>query len=319
MSAAIGIDTGGTFTDLVAFDAESGEIRTLKTSSMPATPGQAIVNALSEGGDRGGRRRRLHARHDGRHERADRADRLPGRVPHDAGFEDTPYIQRINRKVLYDLRWTKPEPLVSESPALPRRGRAARPTGQRAHGGRRGRGARRSARRLARAAPRRWRSACSSLTSTPSTRSAVQAIVEEELPGVPVSVSHEVAPIWREYERSSTDDRRRLSEAAARPLRGESRPLAARCRAWCGAWTIMKSNGGAMRAGAAADTPIQTVMSGPAGGMIATGTSRQARRAATCSRSTWAAPAPTSGWSSTASSGRRPSTRSSGACRLRCR
>ena len=36
---------------------------------------------------------------------------------------------------------------------------------------------------------------------------------------MPVSVSHEVAPIWREYERSSTDDRRRLPEAAARPLR----------------------------------------------------------------------------------------------------
>ncbi len=28
------------------------------------------------------------------------------------GFEDTPFIQRINRKVLYDLRWRKPEPLV---------------------------------------------------------------------------------------------------------------------------------------------------------------------------------------------------------------
>ena len=35
-------------------------------------------------------------------------------------------------------------------------------------------------------------------------------------------------------------------------------------------WTIMKSNGGAMLSGAAADAPIQTVMSGPAGGMTAT-------------------------------------------------
>ena len=29
------------------------------------------------------------------------------------GFEDAPFIQRINRKVLYDLRWTKPAPLVA--------------------------------------------------------------------------------------------------------------------------------------------------------------------------------------------------------------
>jgi N-methylhydantoinase A len=35
-------------------------------------------------------------------------------------------------------------------------------------------------------------------------------------------------------------------------------------------WTVMKSNGGAMLSGAAADSPIQTVMSGPAGGMTAT-------------------------------------------------
>ena len=57
----------------------------------------------------------------------------------------------------------------------------------------------------------------------------------------------------------------------------------------------MKSNGGAMLAGAAADAPIQTVMSGPAGGMIADGARGVAGSASpTCSRSTWAAPARTS-------------------------
>ncbi|TML84126.1 MAG: hypothetical protein E6G08_18220 [Actinobacteria bacterium] len=50
MGLVIGIDTGGTFTDMVVFDPESGHVESLKTSSIPRTPGQAIVNALDEGG-----------------------------------------------------------------------------------------------------------------------------------------------------------------------------------------------------------------------------------------------------------------------------
>ena len=84
MTATLGIDTGGTFTDLVAFDLETGEIDTLKTSSTPdARRARRSSNALDEGDDRRSRRRDVHARHDRRHERADRAHRLPGRVPDD--------------------------------------------------------------------------------------------------------------------------------------------------------------------------------------------------------------------------------------------
>ena len=50
MGLVIGIDTGGTFTDMVVFDPRSGHVDSLKTSSTPATPGRAIVNALDEGG-----------------------------------------------------------------------------------------------------------------------------------------------------------------------------------------------------------------------------------------------------------------------------
>jgi len=97
---------------------------------------------------------------------------------------------------------------------------------------------------------------------------AVARIVAEELGDVPVSVSHEVAPVWREYERTSTT----VADAYMKPLlTGYVASLDAELRA-AGmerAWTIMKSNGGAMLAHAAAESPVQTVMSGPAGGMIA--------------------------------------------------
>ena len=42
----VGIDTGGTFTDLVAYDERSGTLTTAKTPSVPSQPGQALLNAI---------------------------------------------------------------------------------------------------------------------------------------------------------------------------------------------------------------------------------------------------------------------------------
>src|SRR5438309_1275619 len=44
----VGVDTGGTFTDLVAFAPSSGELRTVKVPSVPAEPSSAVINALDE-------------------------------------------------------------------------------------------------------------------------------------------------------------------------------------------------------------------------------------------------------------------------------
>ena len=43
----LGIDTGGTFTDLVAFHPESGELTTSKTPSVPTEPGRALTDAIA--------------------------------------------------------------------------------------------------------------------------------------------------------------------------------------------------------------------------------------------------------------------------------
>ena len=109
----VGIDTGGTFTDMVVFDPATGEVDSLKTSSTPATPGQAIVNALDEGGVAAAELETFtHGTTVGTNALIERTGCKVAFVT-TKGFEDTPYIQRINRKVLYDLRWTKPQPLVA--------------------------------------------------------------------------------------------------------------------------------------------------------------------------------------------------------------
>jgi N-methylhydantoinase A len=268
VGVVIGIDTGGTFTDLVVFDPLTGRIDSLKTPSLPGTPGRAIVNALDEGGVSAADIERFtHGTTVGTNALIERTGCKVAFVT-TKGFEDTPFIQRINRKVLYDLRWCKPEPLVASrqlclglDERLDAEGTEVRPV-----------------------AEAEVRALCRSIRDSDAEAVAlcllfsyvrteheerVKQIFAEELAGLPVSVSHEVAPIWREYERASTT----IADAYLRPLLGRyvaSLDAALRDAGLTREWTLMKSNGGAMLSGAAAAAPIQTVMSGPAGGMTAT-------------------------------------------------
>ena len=95
----------------------------------------------------------------------------------------------------------------------------------------------------------------------------VREILRKTLPDIPIVLSHEVAPEWREYERTSStvtsvyitprvrDYLSRLSEALRD--RGLSVPL-----------HVTQSNGGAMIADSAADRAVLTLYSGPVGGVI---------------------------------------------------
>lgn len=268
MGLVIGIDTGGTFTDMVVFDPATGRIESLKTSSTPSSPGRAIANALDESGVPAADISTFtHGTTVGTNALIERTGCKVAFVT-TQGFEDMPFIQRINRKVLYDLRWRKPEPLVASrrlclglDERLDASGSEIRPVDEA------------EVRELCQAIRESGAEAVAVclLFSYVGTEheERVKQIFAEELPGLPVSVSHEVAPIWREYERSSTT----IADAYLRPLLGRyvrSLDAALRDAGMTGDWTLMKSNGGAMLAAAAADAPIQTVMSGPAGGMTAT-------------------------------------------------
>ena len=50
MTIRVGIDTGGTFTDLVALDEKTGEIQISKRPSTPAEPARAVFDALVRSG-----------------------------------------------------------------------------------------------------------------------------------------------------------------------------------------------------------------------------------------------------------------------------
>jgi N-methylhydantoinase A len=262
----VGIDTGGTFTDLVAVDEETGAVTLAKVPSSPRDPVAAVSAALAA------------------------AELDPASVSHvvvgttiginavltrtgarvvyltTKGFEDVPYIQRISRKHHYDFRWRKPAPVAARrdclgvTERLDEEGRVltSLDTADLDH----------ALEVLAAGDNGQVAIAVCYLFSYLDPRHELETRdYLRERTRVPVSLSHEIAPIWREYERGSTV----MVDAYLKPLvEGYvggleaalgSRGIGAPC-------SLLKSNGGHALAGEARARPAHLLLSGIAGGAI---------------------------------------------------
>ena len=96
----------------------------------------------------------------------------------------------------------------------------------------------------------------------------LREFLEDRFPDVPVSLSHQVAPIWREYERGSTV----IADGYVKPIMQryvEDAFAAFAAGGVVAPWSLMKSNGGKTPADAAEAEPIKFLLSGLAGGIIA--------------------------------------------------
>ncbi|MEP4420876.1 MAG: hydantoinase/oxoprolinase family protein, partial [Nitratireductor sp.] len=102
----------------------------------------------------------------------------------------------------------------------------------------------------------------------PAHELAVEAYLRKHLPDIAITLSHRVSPEWREFARTSTT----VMDAYAAPVvRRYLDTLVSRLSARLPEGRqlhVMKSNGGAMTAGAATEMPLQTLLSGPVGGTI---------------------------------------------------
>ena len=272
MAIRIGIDTGGTFTDLVAIDEASGDALVVKRPSTPDAPSDAIFDALEHSG--------ISADKIGYFVLGTTVgvnallQRKGARVLYvtTGGFEDVPFLQRVDRKFHYDLEWERPQPLVERRDCLgvaerldyagnvvdPLTSDALARLGDKLRA------------RLDEDSNGAVAVAVNCLFSyvKPDHERLIREYLGREFPELSISLSHEVAPIWREYDRASTT----IADAYIRPLLqsfigalGEG--LAA--RGITRSWAVMKSNGGQMLAESAADRPAQTVLSGLPGGIIA--------------------------------------------------
>ena len=269
---AIGIDIGGTFTDVVAYDHATGTQTSGKVLTTHADPARAVIDGLSDLiGERAFRPdevgRVVHATTLFTNALIERKGAVSGLIT-TAGFEDTLEIGRERKYTLYDLNIRRPEPLVPRDRRLgvPERidagGRVLTPLDTAA------------VEAAARALVERGATAISIVFlhayANPAHEAAAAAAVRALFPGLAVTASHEVAPEIREYERASTT----AANAYVKPLaEGYVESLAGRIAALgiSAPLHLMISSGGLTGPAEAKRVPLQMLESGPAAGALAAG------------------------------------------------
>jgi N-methylhydantoinase A len=260
------IDTGGTFTDCVFL--RDGRLQVLKVFSTPSDPARAMLDALGQIAPGA----RVAARHGTTIGTNAMLERRGARVAFitTAGFEDTLAIGRQTRAELYNWFAPIPESLVPRQLrfGVPERVSAEGAVLRSPHDD--------ELRALAQAvrASGAEAAAISLLFSfaAPATERRVEAALLEL--GIPVSASHHILPEFREYERASTTVvNAYLAPRMQTYLLTLEEQVAAHHQG--GRVDVMQSSGGIVSARLAAQEPVRTVLSGPAGGVI--GASRVAQ------------------------------------------
>jgi N-methylhydantoinase A len=264
----VAIDIGGTFTDATVIDEASGAASIAKVLSTPADPSEGFMHALGRAlGDHevGDVRLVVHATTVATNAIIEGKTARGGFVTTE-GFRDLLEIARQVRPTLYDPLFEKPRPLVPRDRAVEVRERLG-PAGEvlvELDDG----SVRAAAGVLAGAGVESVAVCLLHAYVNPEHERRVGAILAEELPGVPVSLSSDVAPEFREYLRASTT----VINAAIRPVVARYLERIERRLAEAGVAAkllVMQSSGGVFGSDAAARRPVFMVESGPAAGVIA--------------------------------------------------
>jgi len=269
MAWRIGVDSGGTFTDVCLFNDETGAIEIWKVSSTPDDPSRAIAHGVVEGLEKVGASAADlaflgHGTTVATNALIELRGVKTGLVVSD-GFRDLLEIGRQKRPNLYDMFAEKPEQLVTRDlrREVPERLRAdgsvAVPLDE---------DALREAFRALAAEDIKALAICFlyGFLNTAHEERAL-AIAAEELPNVFVSASHAVAPEFREYERLSTTVVNAylgpVMQRYIRRLKDRLSEIGLNV-----APQLTQSNGGVIGFDQASSLPVRTVLSGPSTGVV---------------------------------------------------
>ena len=274
-SMRVGVDTGGTFTDFVL--EAGGELRIFKVASTPDDPSRAIIEGLQRIVKETGARLRdvevIHGTTVGTNALLQRRGARTALVT-TSGFEDVIEIGRQARPELYNLNAVKPPTLV---PSELRFGVKERVVA--------------SGEVLESLDEDEINKLVAKLRQARPDSIAISLLFAFVYPkheqriaqalatlDVPLSISHQILPEYREYERTSTV----TVNAYLQPLMGRYLNRLAKpgfkFQVSSFKLRVMQSSGGSISAAAAANEPVRTILSGPAGGVV--GALRAARMAA---------------------------------------
>jgi N-methylhydantoinase A len=259
------MDIGGTFTDIIVYDEVLGSYTSTKVPTTPNDPSQGVLAGVQEAaGDLADISFTVHGTTVGLNaflqRRGERVLLLATR-----GASDVYQIARGARTRLYDNHFRKPDPLVPRADTISIGGRLnyqgleLEPLDRAAVGAAAEHARREGIRSLA----------VAFLFSyiDPRHELAAEEAIHEVFPEANVSLSHRVAREWREYERTSSA----VFDAYIAPVVGSYLERLEGAMAADGLTSplhVMQSNGGVLTAATARRRPIQTLLSGPAGGTM---------------------------------------------------
>ncbi len=263
----VAVDVGGTFTDAVIFDEKTTEVSIAKVPSVPASPAQGIIDGIKEANITKGEQIRLFSHGTTVATNALITRRLPrtGLVT-TAGFRDVLEIRRATKDDLWDAYKDVAPPYIPRRDRLEVEERIAydgsvlTPLNQE------------QARQVAHILRRRQVEsvAVSFINSyiNPIHEQQLKVILQQELPGVMVTISSEVLPEIFEFERTSTT----VANAVLGPVVGRymvdlSRQL--QQLGYGGEVLVLHSGGGVMTAASAEHYAARLAASGPAAGAVA--------------------------------------------------
>jgi N-methylhydantoinase A len=256
----VGIDTGGTFTDFVYESART--ITVFKVASTPDDPSRAIADGLhriaTESGSELSEIEVVHGTTVGTNAVLQRRGARVALVT-TSGFEDVIEIGRQARPELYNLNAVKPPPLVStelrfgvaERVACDGEVLEALDEGE----------LNRLIEEVQRAHPEAVAVCLLFSFVRPEHEQRIAAALEKLQ--VPLSISHQILPEYREYERTATV----CVNAYLQPLMGRYL-TSLKSQISSLKFRVMQSSGGSISAEAAANEPVRTILSGPAGGVV---------------------------------------------------
>ncbi len=269
MSWTIGVDVGGTFTDFHAINDETGAHHVGKTSSTPANPANAILNGLTDLCEKHdipltGIRRLSHGTTVGTNALIQRRGSRVAMIT-TKGFRDLLEIGRQTRPHMYDLQKDHPAPLVDRehrSEVNERIGAAGEvvraPTQE----------------EIVAAVDEVIASGASACAIgflfafiNPEHEQKVAAMLRERAPDMDVSMSSEVQPEFREYERLSTTVLNAYLQPVMRHYLQTLEDGVAE-RAPGATLGINQSSGGLMSPQRSRAFPVRTALSGPAAGAV---------------------------------------------------
>jgi N-methylhydantoinase A len=267
---SLGVDIGGTFTDIVAYEHDSARFHSLKVLTTPADPSEGVITGVARlfresSLAYGSVRRVVHATTLFTNALIERRGAPTGLITTE-GFRDTVELRREHKYELYDLFIELPRPLVRRALRLEVKeriladGRVETPLAKDE--------LRERARELIAAGVESVAVVFLHAYANPAHERAAGELLACEFPQLHVSLSSEISPQIREYERTSTA----IANAYIKPLAERYLDQLSRRLAAIGIGAplfMMLSNGGLTHIAESKRVPIQLLESGPAAGALA--------------------------------------------------